>query len=85
MFSMAMTACAAKFVQQFDLLFGEGPNFLADQGKRADHLVLLQHRHAQGGPRTTKFDGSNVHWIEAFGVGLYRRAIGDLSNCLGRC
>ena len=27
-FSMAMTACAAKFVHQIDLLIGERPNFL---------------------------------------------------------
>ena len=28
-FSMAMTACAAKFLHQFDLLVGEGPDLLA--------------------------------------------------------
>jgi hypothetical protein len=44
----------------------------------------FKHRDAQSSPRTAEFDGSNVYWIEAFSVGLYRRTIGDLSNCLGR-
>ena len=44
---MAMTAWAAKFVDQSDLLVGEGPNFLAGQGERTDQFVLLQHRDGQ--------------------------------------
>ena len=45
-FSMAMTACAAKFCQQLDLLFGERADFLAIDGDGADQLGFLEHRYA---------------------------------------
>ena len=46
---MAMTAWAAKFCDQLDLLVGERPDLLAVDGDRADQLVVLEHRHAQDG------------------------------------
>ena len=43
---MAITACAAKFVHQLDLLVGERANLLAVDGDRADQFVVLEHRNA---------------------------------------
>ena len=45
-FSMAMTAWAAKFLHQIDLLVGEGLHFLAIDADGADQFALLEHRHA---------------------------------------
>ena len=47
-FSMAMTACAAKFLQQLNLLFGERTHLLAVNDDGADQFVLLEHGHAEG-------------------------------------
>ena len=59
-FSMAMTAWAAKFCDQFDLFVGEGTNFLPVNAKNADQLVVLEHRHYDDGPHATKFDACNA-------------------------
>ena len=59
-FSMAMTAWAAKFWTKLDLLVGERPNLLAVDGNRADQLALLEHRHDEQCADAGKFDGSNV-------------------------
>ena len=53
-FSMAMTACAAKFCDQLDLLVGERPHLLAIDADRADQLVVLEHRHQQHRPRSRR-------------------------------
>ena len=42
-FSMAMTACAAKFSHQFDLLVGERANFLAEDHDGADQRLIVDH------------------------------------------
>ncbi len=55
-FSMAMTAWAAKFVHQLDLLVGEGANFLTEDGDGADQRVILEHRHGNKSSRAAKFD-----------------------------
>ena len=47
---MAMTACAAKFCDQFDLLVGERPYFLAVHSEHTDQFVLLQHWDSQKRP-----------------------------------
>ena len=54
-FSMAMTAWAAKFCDQLDLLVGERPHFLAIDDDGADQLVVLEHRHHENGtmPRSS--------------------------------
>ena len=44
-FSMAITACAAKFCDQLDLLVGERADLLAVNADGADQLVVLEHRH----------------------------------------
>ena len=49
-FSMAMTAWAAKFCDQLDLLVGERANLLAIDDDHADQLIVLEHRHRQNGP-----------------------------------
>ena len=41
---MAMTAWAAKFCHQLDLLVGERANFLAVDDDCADQRVVLEHR-----------------------------------------
>ncbi len=43
-FSMAMTAWAAKFLDQLDLLVGERPDLLAVDGDGANQLALFKHR-----------------------------------------
>ena len=55
-FSMAMTAWAAKFCHQLDLLVGEQPDLLAVDEDRADQLVLLEHRHGEEGARARQLD-----------------------------
>ena len=50
-FSMAMTACAAKVLHQLDLLVGERPNLLTIDDDDADQLVLLEHRHDEKSAR----------------------------------
>ncbi len=40
-FSIAMTACAAKFCKQRDLLVGERPDFLAVDGDGTEQRVIL--------------------------------------------
>ena len=53
---MAMTACAAKFCKQLDLLVGERANFLAIDRKSTDQFIILEHWHVDRGPRTAEFD-----------------------------
>ena len=54
-FSMAMTAWAAKFVDQLDLLIGERAHLLAVDTDHADQLVLLEHRNDKKGSDSTSF------------------------------
>ena len=44
-FSMAMTAWAAKFLHQLNLLVGERADFLAVNDEHADQFVFLEHRY----------------------------------------
>ena len=83
-FSMAMTAWAAKFVHQLDLLVGEGTNFLAVNGERTDQFVLLQHRDSQKRPYAAKFDSRDDPRIASFSVSLLCRKIGDVNDRFGR-
>ncbi len=77
---MAMTAWAAKFCDQRDLLLGEGTNLLAVDNDRADQFVLLEHRHDQHGrARTGEIErtcGSSVD------VGLVRLRSAMWMTCL---
>ena len=67
-FSMAMTAWAAKFLHQLDLLVGEWTHLLAIDGEDADQLVLLEHRHVQTGSESAEVNGSDENRF-AFDVG----------------
>ena len=67
-FSMAMTACVAKFVHQLDLLVGERTDLLAIDGDGADQLVVLEHRHDEQCPQRRRFDAGDDEWI-AFEIG----------------
>ena len=62
-FSMAMTACAAKFCHQLDLLVGEGPHLLAVDDDGADQVVILEHRDADQGARAAELGGGSGTWV----------------------
>ena len=59
-FSMAMTAWAAKFCDQLDLLVGERTHLLAVDDDRADQLVVLEHRHDQKRARSDQLASSSA-------------------------
>ena len=81
---MAMTACAAKFVDQLDLLVGERPNLLAIDDDAADQLALLEHRHQQHCPRPSAVDqGDDTRF--AFDVGPFCSEIGNMNDPFRRC
>ena len=46
-FSIAMTACAAKFCKQRDLLVGERPDLLAVDAMTPEQHVVLAQRHGE--------------------------------------
>ena len=50
-FSIAITAWAAKFGHQLDLLVGERPHLLAVDRDHADRLAVLEQRNANDGPK----------------------------------
>ena len=78
-FSMAMTACAAKLVHQLDLLVGERPHFLAVDGDGADQLAVLQHRHATGVRAPPSSTAATRQGI-ALEVGLLVTHIGNMTT-----
>ena len=55
-FSMAMTAWAAKFLHQLDLLVGERTHLLPVNDNCADHVVVLQHWEGNQSSRADKID-----------------------------
>ena len=68
-------------LDQFDLLVGEGANFLAVNDERADQFVLLQHRNGYERPNASEFNGSSDFRIVLFSVGRQRRRIGAMHHC----
>src|SRR5262249_41664661 len=48
---------------QCDLLVGEGPNFLPKDGDNSNQLIVLEHRHTDGGPNTAKLYGIDGDWM----------------------
>ena len=52
---MAITACAAKFLQQLDLLVGERAHLLTVDDDDADQFVIFQHRYREMCSRAGKF------------------------------
>ena len=73
---MAMTAWAAKFCHQLDLLVGERTDFLAINDNRADQLSLLQHRHGNHGSSARKLRNRHAR------VGRLRRDVGNVDHLL---
>ena len=74
---MAMTAWAAKFVNQRDLLVGEGTNFISVQGKRSNQVILFEHWDSQIRSHAPEFDCGDVGRF-AFGVILIRCEISNV-------
>ena len=62
-FSMAMTACAAKLLDKLDLLVGERANLLAIDDNGANQLVILKHRNAEIGARSGELRWGNAQRI----------------------
>ena len=60
---MAMTACAAKFCDQLDLLVGERAHLLAVNPTGADQLVLLEHRHEEKRTSAAEVGKGDSRWI----------------------
>ena len=77
-FSMAMTAWAAKFVHQLDLLVGERSHLLAIDGDGADQLVLLEHRHGDEASRAA--DSLRPQGASAYAGSV--ATIGDVDHLL---
>ena len=68
---------------QFDLLVGEGPNFLAGQSERTDRVRSLSAwvRHTR--PYTAKFDSCSRYWIAFFNIRLLCCKISDVNYRFG--
>ena len=80
-FSTAITACAAKFVDQLDLLVGERPHLLAIDAERADKRVFLDHGHNDGGACAANVGGRHAPRI-FFLVGAARAQIVNVDGLL---
>ena len=78
---MAMTACAAKFLHQLDLLFGERPHLLTIDGDHTNRLVILQHRYSKCSAEFTEFDRGDYSWMTV-AVGPKLPDISDLYDLL---
>ena len=61
-FSMAMTAWAAKFVNKLDLLVGERSDHLPINAEETDELGFLQHRHPKDRPNPTELHCGDRLW-----------------------
>ena len=59
-FSMAMTAWLAKFCTSSICLSVKGPNLLTVDADDPDQFILLEHRDAENGSKTAKFDGCHT-------------------------
>ena len=83
-FSMAMTAWAAKFLTSSICLSVKGRTSWRYSDERTDQFILLQHRDGQKCPYAPKLDGCNVCWIALFNVGRVCSKIGDVNHRFGR-
>ena len=79
MFSIAITACAAKFVHQLDLLVGERSHLLAINPDRADQLIVFEHRHGKKRSKSAEADGCHKNRF-AFDVGWFRLDIDNMNR-----
>src|SRR5262245_45702139 len=71
-----------EILNQFDLLVGEGANFLMKDCDSSNQVIILEHRHNNAGPNATKLDGVDDRWI-ALGIRLCRCNVGGLDRLLG--
>ena len=78
---MAMTAWAAKFCDQLDLLVGEWADLLAVDGDRADQLVVLEHRHSDQVRAPPMIDEEQT--LDRVDVARLRRDVGNVDHLLG--
>src|SRR5215510_15404244 len=81
-FSIAMTACAAKLLTSSILLIGKGADFLAIDVDRTDQLVFFEHRDVDKSPGASQFEETGAN-----GIALVDRLgldIGNLSRLLRR-
>ena len=78
---MAMTACAAKFFYQFDLLVSERTNLLAVDGDDTDQSIFLEHRNRKYSAITAKISAGHYKWIP-LAVGWTLCDIVDLNRLL---
>ena len=81
MFSMAMTACEAKFSTKFDLFIGEWPDLLAIQVNGAHKLTLFDHWHRHKGPHACVLDQGNDA-TAFFEIGLIDAEVRNMDNSL---
>src|SRR5262249_16297059 len=70
-------------LEQRDLLFGEGANFLTKDGDRPDEPVLLEHRYANQRSSAGQF-GEPYQRRLALDIGLLRPDVGDVLQLLRR-
>ena len=73
---MAMTACAAKFCDQLDLLVGEQADLLAIDGNSANQLIPLEHWHQDERARPREF------YQRGACVWLFCRDVGNVDDLL---
>src|SRR6516164_10315305 len=79
-FSIAITACAAKF-QQRNLLVGKEPHLLAVDHHKADHRVVLAQRHDQPCTGAPEIDQGAAMRVGG-AVRLLVLEIGDMDKAL---
>src|SRR5262249_53038981 len=82
-FSMAMTACAAKFCSNAKLLLGERAHFLPVDMDSANQFIFLKHRHYDDAACSGKFDHSHNAGVTFLISGLLE-VVGNV-NQLFRC
>jgi hypothetical protein len=88
-FSIAITACLAKFAEQFDLLVFEQPDLLPIDGDDTDYFVISQHRHNSDRPGTAKLDQLN-RGLSTFEISGSGSQVGNVNHplaadCTGQC
>src|SRR5262249_36429476 len=67
---------------QLNLLVREGTNFLTKDDDGSNQVIVLEHRHNDGGSNATKLDGVDDRWI-ALGLRTCRYNVGGLYRLLG--
>src|SRR5262249_59470956 len=71
-----------KILDQIYLLIVEGSDLLAVHANGTDQLVLLDHRHSNKGPRTSRIDEPNDIAV-ALDIGLIGREVGNVEDLPG--